>query len=92
MFNDQNVSLQNLAKVESSKAVAHLPMSSQLEYHRLLNRMKLLEKQKEQKSRVKNQTTVATLQPKSESKLPNSTVVLQEVVKEFSFSFFLLSH
>lgn len=57
--------------------MAHLPMSSQLEYHRLLNRMKLLEKQKEQKSRIKNQMTVATLQPKSESKFPNLTVVLQ---------------
>lgn len=32
-----------------------MPISSQLEYHRLLNRMKLLEKQKEQKSRLKNQ-------------------------------------
>lgn len=72
-----NFFLQNSARVESSKAVAHLPMSSQLEYHRLLNRMKLLEKQKEQKSRMKNQMTVATLQPKSESKFPNLRVVLQ---------------
>lgn len=68
--------LQNSTKVESSKAVAHLPMSSQLEYHRLLNRMKLLEKQKEQKSRIKSETASLTLQPKSESKCPNIPVAV----------------
>ncbi|XP_055313430.1 uncharacterized protein LOC129574883 [Sitodiplosis mosellana] len=71
--------VQITSKAESSKAVAHLPMSSQLEYHRLLNRMKLLEKQKEQKSRVKNQATVAAkpLPAKPETNFPNLTVVVQ---------------
>lgn len=36
-------------------------MSSQLEYHRLLNRMKLLEKQKEQKSRQSNDTSTPSV-------------------------------
>lgn len=36
-------------------------MSSQLEYHRLLNRMKLLEKQKEQKSRQSNDTSTLSV-------------------------------
>lgn len=69
-------------KAESSKAVAHLPMSSQLEYHRLLNRMKQLEKQKEQKSRLKQQqqtgTTVTKIVPiKSDANFPSLTVVVQ---------------
>lgn len=37
-------------RVSFPKAVCHLPISAQLEYRRLINRMKLLEKQKEQKS------------------------------------------
>lgn len=69
------------SKVESSKAVSHLPMSSQLEYHRLLNRMKLLEKQKEQKSRLNMQQPVAkvnsTQSAKNESNFPSLTVVVQ---------------
>lgn len=60
----------------------HLPISSQLEYRRLINRMKMLEKQKEQKSQ-----TIKTLQNQSEkssetvsteqSIYPNFTVTLQ---------------
>lgn len=68
------------AKAESSKAVNHLPMSSQLEYHRLLSRMKLLEKQKEQKSRMKKQTidsTPESLPVKPDSNYPKLTVVIQ---------------
>lgn len=72
--------------MESSKAVAHLPISSQLEYHRLLNRMKLLEKQKEQKSRLKNEqqqpalptALVTTVPPAAaEGSFPSLTVVIQ---------------
>lgn len=65
----------------TSKAVAHLPISSQLEYHRLLNRMKLLEKQKEQKSRQKveqQQPTVPTTVAKPvPAAVENFTVVVQ---------------
>lgn len=57
-------------------------MSSQLEYHRLLNRMKMLEKQKEQKSRQgKPEETPSTAlkpqPPKAESNFSNLTVVVQ---------------
>lgn len=56
-------------------------MSSQLEYHRLLNRMKLLEKQKEQKSRLINEkTTPAVLKiipPQAEANFTSLTVIVQ---------------
>lgn len=69
--------------MEESKAVRHLPLSSRLEYHRLISRMKLLEKQKEQKSRTTK--TTSTNQPSSATKpnpvkpktnFPELTVVL----------------
>lgn len=57
-------------------------MSSQLEYHRLLKRMKQLEKQKEQKSRLKQQqqtgSTVAKIVPiKTDANFSTLTVVVQ---------------
>lgn len=53
------------------KAVCHLPISAQLEYRRLINRMKILEKQKEQKSsqlkqqKMQQNLPTPTLTPKS---------------------------
>lgn len=70
------------SKTESSKAVCHLPISSQLEYHRLINRMKQLEKQKEQKSRSVQPTpsstiAIQTANQSAEVALPSLTVVVQ---------------
>ncbi|XP_031630550.1 uncharacterized protein LOC116345385 [Contarinia nasturtii] len=65
--------------VEPPKAVALLPLSSQMEYHRLQNRIKLLEKQKDQKSR-KRQTSITSVNvptSKPESNFPSLTVVVQ---------------
>lgn len=52
----------------------HLPLSSQLEYHRLIQRMKLLEKQREQKSQGDIQASndnKASIPIKSEPSLPS---------------------
>lgn len=55
-------------------------MSSQLEYHRLMNRMKILEKQKEErKSRVKQQEQIVPILStvKPDPNVPNVTVVVK---------------
>lgn len=78
-FHESQATSASASKLESSKAVSHLPISSQLEYHRLLNRMKLLEKQKEQKSRLKNeQSSLGQAVPATiENDFENITVVIQ---------------
>lgn len=59
-----------------AKAVCHLPISAQLEYRRLINRMKILEKQKEQKSpQLQHQQT-----------LPNIITVASSAMNETPFA------
>lgn len=65
---------------ESSKAVRHLPLSSQLEYHRLIKRMKLLEKQREHKSQADPQPSNVDQAPsvpiQADPEITNITVTL----------------
>lgn len=64
--------------LESSKSVRHLPLSSQLEYHRLIKRMQLLEKQREQKSQITpHSSTQATPSKNTEQDLPKITITLR---------------
>lgn len=55
--------------MDESQAVRLLPPSSRLEYHRLISRMKLLEKQKEQKSQTAKTTTATQPQAQQLSSL-----------------------
>lgn len=64
-------------KAPPLKAVSHLPISSQLEYHRLISRMKQLEKQKEQKSRLVQPTVNSVKINASLEALPLLKVVVQ---------------
>lgn len=64
--------------VESSKSVRHLPLSSQLEYHRLIKRMQLLEKQREQKSQITpHASKPAAPSKQTEQDLPKITITLR---------------
>lgn len=67
------------------QAVCHLPISAQLEYRRLINRMKILEKQKEQKSsqfkqqqlKMQQNVPTATFSPLNDPPFTNIRVTLK---------------